>query len=182
MSRFTGELTITQLDVDYRTWRLEQPLVYEVGEENSGHVIEVHKLFETDGASIPRLFQSFLPTWGRYSRAAVVHDYLYNELRPGTQPHPEAPTRQRADAIFYEAMEVSGVGFFTRWIMWAAVRTFGFLALQAARAMAWKNDKPMPAEVAPRAELDIVSKRRREAGKLPPQPPSPPPGNGPPPH
>lgn len=62
MSRFTGELTITQLDVDYRTWRLEQPLVYEVGDENSGRVIEVHKLFETDGASIPRLFQSLLPT------------------------------------------------------------------------------------------------------------------------
>lgn len=178
MSRFTGELTITQLDVDCRTWRLEQPLVYEVGDENSGHVIEVHKLFETDGASIPRIFQSFLPTWGRYSRAAVVHDYLYNELRPGTEPHPEAPTRQRADAIFYEAMQVSGVGFFTRWIMWAAVRTFGFLSLQAARAMAWKNDKPMPAEVAPRPELDIVSKRKRQAN-TPPPPPKPP-GNEPP--
>lgn len=117
------------------------------------------------------------PHAGRYSRAAVVHDYLYNELRPGTEPHPEAPTRQRADAIFYEAMQVSGVGFFTRWIMWAAVRTFGFLSLQAARAMAWKNDKPMPAEVAPRPELDIVAKRRKRQA-APPKPP----GNEPPPH
>ncbi|MCR6736573.1 MAG: DUF1353 domain-containing protein [Afipia sp.] len=124
MSRFTGELTITQLDVDYRTWRLEQPLVYEVGDENSGHMIEVHKLFETDGASVPRIFWALLPTWGKYSRAAVVHDYLYNELREGTEPHPEAPTRQRADAIFLEAMAVCGVGFMTRWIMWAAVRVF----------------------------------------------------------
>lgn len=180
MSRFTGELTITQLDVDYRTWRLEQPLTYEVGDENSGRIIEVHKLFETDGASVPRIFWAILPTWGRYSRAAVIHDYLYNELRPGTQPHPEAPTRQRADAIFLEAMEVCGVGFLTRWIMWAAVRTFGFLTLQAARAMAWKNDKPMPAEVAPRPELDIVSKRKRQA-ETPPPPPKPP-GNGPPAH
>ncbi len=62
MSRFTGELTITQLDVDYRTWRLEQPLVYEIGEENSCYIVEVHKLFETDGASVPRIFWSILPT------------------------------------------------------------------------------------------------------------------------
>jgi hypothetical protein len=173
MSRFTGELTITQLDADYRTWRLEQPLIYEVGDEDSGRVIEVHKLFETDGASVPRIFWAILPTWGRYSRAAVIHDYLYNELREGTDPHPEAQTRRRADAIFLEAMEVCGVGFVTRWIMWAAVRTFGFLTLQAARAVAWKNDKPMPKEVAPRPELDIVSKRKRQAGTIPP-PPKPP--------
>lgn len=167
MSRFTGELTITQLDVDTRTWRLEQPLVYEIGDENSGHVVEVHKLFETDGASVPRIFWSILPTWGRYSRAAVVHDYLYNELRPGTEPHPEAPTRQRADAIFLEAMAVCGVGFLTRWIMWAAVRVFGFLALQAARATAWTGHKPMPTEVAPRPELDITRKRRAQKAKPP---------------
>jgi hypothetical protein len=179
MSRFTGELTITQLDVDYRTWRLEQPLVYEVGDENSGRLIEVYKLFKTDGASVPRIFWAFLPTWGRYSRAAVIHDYLYNELRPGTEPHPEAPTRQRADAIFLEAMQVCGVGFFTRWIMWAAVRTFGFLALQAARAVAWKNDQPMPVEVAPRPELDIV---RKEKAATPPPPPQPQPPPEPPAH
>jgi hypothetical protein len=181
MSRFTGELTITQLDVDYRTWRLEQPLVYEVGEEGSGREILVHRLFETDGASIPRIFQSLLPTWGRYSRAAVIHDYLYNELRPGGMPHPEACDRRRADAVFREAMEVSGVGFITRWVMWAAVRAFGFLALQAARAVAWKKNRPMPTEVAPRPELDIVRKRRTEAArKRPARTPSesetPPPG------
>lgn len=165
MSRFTGELTITQLDVDYRTWRLEQPLVYEVGEEGSGREILVHRLFETDGASIPRLFQSLLPTWGRYSRAAVIHDYLYNELRPGGTPHPEARDRRSADAVFREAMEVSGVGLITRWVMWAAVRAFGFLALQAARAAAWKENRPMPTEVAPRPELDIVRKRKAEAAR-----------------
>lgn len=165
MSRFTGELTITQLDVDYRTWRLEQPLVYEVGEEGSGREILVHRLFETDGASIPRIFQSLLPTWGRYSRAAVIHDYLYNELRPGGSPHPEAPDRRSADAVFREAMEVSGVGLITRWTMWAAVRAFGFLALQAARAAAWKENRPLPTEVAPRPELDIVRKRRTEAAR-----------------
>jgi hypothetical protein len=71
-------------------------------------------------------------------------------------------------------MQACGVGFLTRWVMWAAVRTFGFLALQAARAVAWKTDKPMPAEVAPRPELDIVSKRKRQAGTSPP-PPDPPP-------
>jgi hypothetical protein len=61
------------------------------------------------------------------------------------------------------------------------VRAFGFLALQAARAVAWKENRPMPAEVAPRPELDIVRKRRAEAArKRPARTPSesetPPPG------
>jgi hypothetical protein len=142
--------------------RLEQDFVYEVGAEGSGREIRVPMRFETDGASIPRLLQSFLPTWGRYSRAAVVHDYLYNELRPGTEPHPQAPTRQAADAVFREAMAVLGVGVFTRWIMWAAVRAFGFLSLQKARFVAKAQGKPIPEEVAPRPELNIVRKRKAE--------------------
>ncbi len=160
MSRFTGELTITQLDVDYRTWRLEQPLVYEVGDENSGHMIEVHKLFETDGASVPRIFWALLPTWGKYSRAAVVHDYLYNELREGTEPHPEAPTRQRADAIFLEAMAVCGVGLHDPLDHvggGAAVRVPG---VAGGPRNGVEDRQADPAKVAPRPELDIVRKRR----------------------
>ena len=72
MSRFTGELTITQLDADYRTWRLEQDLVYEVGAEGSGREIRVPMRFETDGASIPRLLQSFAKAEDEAARARVA--------------------------------------------------------------------------------------------------------------
>jgi hypothetical protein len=158
MSRFTGPLTITQLDADYRTWRLEQELVYEVGAEGSGRIVRVHPQFETDGASVPRLLQFYLPTWGRYSRAAVIHDYLYAQLRPGGSPHPQAPSRQAADAVFLEALEVCGVSIVIRRIMWAAVRVFGYLALLRARKVAAAKGDPMP-EVAPRPALDISRKR-----------------------
>lgn len=119
MSAFTGELTITE--VTWRVWRLEQDLVFEVGHEGSGRRIVVPKGFMTDGASVPQALWSLLPTWGRYSRAAVIHDYLCFLITKG-QPHPEAPTRQEADDIFREAMRVVGTGTITRFILyWGAV-------------------------------------------------------------
>lgn len=97
MSAFTGALTITHLDVDWRVWRLERPLRYEVGSLGSGRLVEVPAGFVTDGASVPRAFWALLPVWGRYSRAAVVHDYLCVLINQGA-PHDLAPDRRRADA------------------------------------------------------------------------------------
>lgn len=125
MSAFTGTLTLAELDTDWRLWRLEQPLVYEVGALGSGRVIAVPKGFVTDGASVPRPLWWLLPTWGRYSRAAVIHDHLCVLLDRGT-PHALAPTRRRADAIFFEAMGPLGVGALTRWALWLGVRVGAF--------------------------------------------------------
>lgn len=121
MSRFTGELTLTHLDLDWRIWRLESTLIYEIGDEGSGRIIAVKPPFYTDGASIPRIFWGVLPPWGQYSRAAVVHDYL-GYLAAKNQPHPEAPDQRTADAIFYEAMGVAQVGLVVRFFLWSAVR------------------------------------------------------------
>lgn len=132
MSQFTGALTITHLDADWRRWRLEQPLRYDVGRLGSGRTIEVPAGFVTDGASVPRLLWAWLPAWGRYSRAAVVHDYCYAmlgaavpldpDMREALRPLPAS--HREADAIFYEAMQVCGVGAPTRFLMWAAVRAW----------------------------------------------------------
>jgi hypothetical protein len=121
MSAFTGPLTLTHLDADWRRWRVVTPLQYEVGFLGSGRLIIVPPGFETDGASVPRPLWSLLPAWGRYSRAAVVHDRLCTLLNAGT-PHAEAPDRRHADAIFYEAMKVCGVSPIIRFVMWLAVR------------------------------------------------------------
>ena len=62
---------------DGRRARLLQPFrvrLRELGER----VIEVPQGFETDFASVPRFFWRVVPPWGRYSPAAVVHDYLYS--------------------------------------------------------------------------------------------------------
>ena len=134
MSAFTGPLTITELDAkNGREWELASPLIYEVGAEGSGRRIAVPAGFETDGASIPRVFWWLLPAWGRYSRPACVHDYLC-DLIVQRKPHPEAPTATLADAIFYEAMTVTTVALPVRFVMWLACRLWAWLRLrQTAR-------------------------------------------------
>lgn len=124
MSAFTGEITVTSLDVDCRTWRLEQPLQYEVGELGSGRIVLVPSSFETDITSIPWLVRGLMPAWGRWSRAAILHDWLYECLQRGV-PHPEAPTRRLADAVFHEALLVSEVPRPLAYAMWIVVRLFG---------------------------------------------------------
>lgn len=126
MSAFTDDLTITAL-ADGMNWRVFQALDYEVGGAGSGRIVTVPAGFVTDGASVPRPLWDLLPSWGTYSRAAVVHDYLCTLLNAGT-PHAEAPTRKAADAIFYEAMVVCGTGATMRWTMWAFVRAYAILA------------------------------------------------------
>lgn len=122
MSAFTGPLTLTHLDADWRRWRLEQPLVYEVGSLGSGDRVVVPAGFVTDGATIPRVLWVVLPVWARWSRAAIVHDWLYSLIRGASA---QARSRREADAIFYEAMKVSGVNSTIRFFMWLAVRAAG---------------------------------------------------------
>ena len=70
------------------TARLTQPFRVRTG---AGRIIEVPAGFETDFASVPRLFWRVVPPWGRYSPAAVVHDYLY---------HTGKVSRLAADRLF----------------------------------------------------------------------------------
>ena len=65
--------------------------------------------FETDFVSVPRLFWRIVPPWGRYSPAAVVHDFLY---------HTGLVTRAEADRIFLELMTKLGVPAWKRRLMY----------------------------------------------------------------
>lgn len=122
MSLFTGNLTLTHLNADWRLWELETPLTYEVGREGSGRIIEVPRGFITDGASVPRLLWPLFPSWGRYSRAAVLHDYLGTRLVNLRAPHPEGLTQRQIDAVFFEAMGVCGVVWPIRVLIWSIMR------------------------------------------------------------
>lgn len=121
MSAFTGPLTLTELDTDFQLWRLETALTYDVGQLGSGRTVVVPVGFVTDGASVPRALWPFLPPWGRYSRPAVIHDLLCVLIEKG-EPHKEAKTRKDADAVFFEAMGVTGVSMPVRFILWLGVR------------------------------------------------------------
>lgn len=72
--------------------------------------------FVTDFASVPRLPVVYLAAGGVAVRPAVLHDYLY---RSGTAP------KAQADAVFLEAMELVGVSWWRRRLMWAGVAVFG---------------------------------------------------------
>jgi len=148
MSQFTGPLRLEHLDVDWRLWRLLEPLQYEVGQLGSGQVVEVPEDFITDGASVPRVLWAWLPTWGRWSRAATLHDFAYGQIHEGT-PHPLMSTRQEADRIFHEAMLVSGVNRPTAFIMWLAVRFFG----QFARVRRAARERKQKAKAVVHAKL-----------------------------
>lgn len=72
---------------------------------------------ETDFASVPRPLVWLIPQYGQYTRAAIVHDYLWRYKFPAGEI-----TLAEADAIFRRAMRELGVPFLRRWLMWAAVR------------------------------------------------------------
>lgn len=91
---------------------------YTIWDKDLG-VIIVPKGFETDFASVPRLFWNILPPWGEYAPAAIVHDYLYV-----MQPF----TRYEIDYLFLRIMEQLEVGWFKRHIMYRGVRIGGWNA------------------------------------------------------
>lgn len=127
MSAFTGPLTVTQLDTDWKMWRLEQTLRYEIGSLGSGNIIDVPPGFMTDGATVPRWLWWLLPTWGTYSRAAAVHDFIIGSLEEG-HPLPNAPDRLTCDWIFWEATGVCGTPLFLRVLLYAGVRVRSLFA------------------------------------------------------
>ncbi len=107
---FLTDLVVRELDHD--RWQLEEDLVY----EGRADTFTVPKGTLTDFASIPSQLRWFIPKYGRYNRAAVLHDWLIREQ--GSPP----VGRADADGIFRRSMREIGVGFVRRWLMWAAVR------------------------------------------------------------
>ncbi len=118
MSSFTDPLII-EVQANGVNGKLLQEFDYHVGVETSPDIIHVPVGFETDFASVPWGLWTIFPKLGRYSKAAVVHDYLYTS---------KIRSRHMSDLIFLEAMEVLGVQVWQRYPMYYAVRLFGWLA------------------------------------------------------
>lgn len=109
---FLSELILTPSDGD--KWALVNPLIYRAGEQ----CFIVPEGFQTDLASIPQLLRPLFPVHGKHTRAAVVHDWLY---QAGTVD------RETADAVFSLAMRESGVSWIKRKLFYSAVRIAGRL-------------------------------------------------------
>lgn len=118
MSSFTRALIVSPL-ADGKTWVLVEPFAYDVGELGSSDTVVVSKGFKTDFASIPRVFWMVLPKWGKYGNAAVIHDWIYSC---------HERSREEADNILLEAMDVLSVPKWQRILIYQAVRYFGGFA------------------------------------------------------
>ena len=83
--------------------------------------------FESDGASVPRLFWRlvFPPTDPVALPAAVIHDWLYRE-------QPEGGTRSRADDLFRRLLVADGIPRWRAWLAWLGVRIGGGAAWEKA--------------------------------------------------
>lgn len=116
MSGFYSRLALVAADcTDSGHWVLTAPLVYL--SDAARRVITVPAGFRTDLASVPRWPLAYWLTGGTADAAAVVHDYLYST---------RLVSRAVADAVLREASAVSGVPWWRRGLMWAAVRVAGW--------------------------------------------------------
>jgi len=123
MSNFTEPLIVEYLDNN--KWKIRREFSYYtsipynnviVNETKNPYWITIKEGFVTDFASIPRVFWNIVSPYDKHAKAAVIHDYLYKTR--------ELP-RRICDEIFLEAMEVLGVSWWKRNLMYYIVRVLG---------------------------------------------------------
>ena len=87
------------------------------GYEKPVYEIKVPKGYETDFASIPRVFQGIFNAVNDVAPAAIAHDWCYSiELFP----------REICDQILYDGLRANGVGWMRAKTIYAAVRAGGW--------------------------------------------------------
>jgi hypothetical protein len=125
---FEPGFTIDVRQVDDQNWTTLRALLYHGKVDDFPVPVDQR----TDFASVPRAFVWFIPRYGRYTPAAILHDRLCRNEVPGRI------SRLEADGIFRQAMRELGVPFLRRWIMWAAVR-LGALTSVDGRKEWWRE-------------------------------------------
>ncbi len=124
-----SKVDVEEIDETDVNWKLLKELKY----TGKTDLFVTELPMDTDFASVPKVFVWFLPRYGRYTKAAILHDYLWRKAVPEGRI-----TRLQADALFRRAMRDLHVAFLRRWIMWAAVR-WGALTKPDARKDWWKE-------------------------------------------
>lgn len=123
--------SLTLRSVDANTWELVEPLGY----RGRWQEFVVPAGFRTDLATVPRVVVWLIARTGRYTRAAVLHDWLVTEgIRSA------AVTSREADGLFRRVMRELGVPVLRRWLMWTGVR-WGALT-DPLRRTGWGHSAP----------------------------------------
>ena len=102
-------------------------LIYPLIFKYKNYHIIVPAGFETDYASIPRILWPILSPWGNYREAAVVHDYLYQNIGKIKTPTSfVCYNRKACDKIFLLAMLLSNVSTIKAKTLYHGVRLGGW--------------------------------------------------------
>jgi hypothetical protein len=110
-------------------WEVVEPQVY----CGAWDTFVVPAGFRTDFASVPRVVVWLIPRFGRYTLAAVLHDWLVTEgIASG------AVSARDADGVFRRALRELDVPPLRRWLMWCGVR-WGALVNPLRRAGWWRD-------------------------------------------
>lgn len=105
-----------------RKWEVHSPLTYSFKHNDEQVAVTVPVGYKTDFASVPRLFWIVFPPDGKYTKAAVIHDYLCDNPRKFTS------NRKETDHVFLKAMLETGVSHFKAMILFSAVRLYGIIS------------------------------------------------------
>jgi hypothetical protein len=111
-SEFNDVVHLSEIEDRPGWYRLDKVLIYAVFTNGFFVEITVPEGFETDLASVPRLFWSIIPPFGKYNRAAIIHDYMCRRGIDGFL----------CDAVFRSIMKTLKVPVWQRIVMFYAVR------------------------------------------------------------
>lgn len=139
MNGFCGKLKVEYIDGKH--WLVLHGFTYRVGDANGKAFIKIPSGFVTDFASMP-LGILFKSPGGLWDKPAIVHDLLYRRGWIEVERHHQFITRKDADDIFKEAMEMAGVNWLARQIIYAGVRIGGVATWDRYR----KADDATPVE------------------------------------
>lgn len=95
-------------------WKVKKEFIYE--SDVAKQTFKVPEEFITDFASVPRIPIVYDSLGNLFQRSAVIHDFLYS-----TAPIP----RLLADNVLLEAMQLDGISWFKRKLVYAGVRVGG---------------------------------------------------------
>lgn len=96
-------------------------MYFHMADKHDHVYVHVPRGFLTDGATVPKIFQSLFPVWDTYYQAAVFHDYLCEYLTIYINHIPTKITREEADRIFSRIMRHLNVSPIKRSLVSAGV-------------------------------------------------------------
>lgn len=112
-------------------WELYLPLQEQLSD---GYLLSVPSGYVTDFASVPPLLWSFFPPIGKYNRAAVVHDFLY-DMQYREKELGEYEARKFADDEFLRiANRIDEKNRVRHYLMFLMVRWFGRAAWRKCKS------------------------------------------------